>query len=300
MIDIRHYIYFIAVAETGSFSQAAEKCCLTQGTVSHQIKMLEEYMGTPLFIRSTRSLSLTEAGQELLPLARLVICANENCKDRIMSMNKGLNGELRIGVGAFIEPYMRHAAIRMMNEYPGVRLVFCYGKASFLNRLLCNHELDIAFTLNTAYDSENIESIPCASVYLKVIMPKGHPLSQYKDVTFDNALKYGVVMPDIGSRVYNSIQQYADVKLSRLRVRTVVNDAEAALNMVEDANLITFLPESYIKHRHDLVSRPIHELTRPLITNAHWLQDACHKYTARLFLKYVQEDGKYSTLPEFD
>ena len=71
MIDIRHYIYFIAVAETGSFSLAAEKCCLTQGTVSHQIKMLEEYMGTPLFIRSTRSLSLTEAGQELLPLARL-------------------------------------------------------------------------------------------------------------------------------------------------------------------------------------------------------------------------------------
>lgn len=70
MFDPETLRTFIAVAETGSFSKAAERLCKTTATISYRIKLLEENTGVALFFRTTRSVTLTAAGEHLLCQAR--------------------------------------------------------------------------------------------------------------------------------------------------------------------------------------------------------------------------------------
>lgn len=299
MIEIRHYMYFIAVAETGSFSKAADRCCITQGAISQQIRTMEEFLGNTLFVRNTKTLTLTEAGEMLLPLARKVVCADNDCQDRLRNLN-GCAGVLRIGVGSFVEPFIRKAAARIMKEHPAVRLVFVYEKAKYLNRLLRNHEIDLAFTLNKALYTENIISVPCIRFRLKAIMPKHHPLAQKGMVSFDDISRHGVVLPDAGPRVFSTIQDYTKKPLPQLKIRAVVNDAFAALHMTETVGLMTFMPEEYLEGNGCLVAKVIDGLNCQLVSNAHYLKDNCQKHTAEIFLKILEEEDRMSTLPSLE
>ena len=74
-MEIRQIEAFVAVAETGSFTAAGERVNLTQSTISQQIKALEEELGEALFLRGKRQAQLTEAGERLLPHARLMLGA---------------------------------------------------------------------------------------------------------------------------------------------------------------------------------------------------------------------------------
>ena len=71
-MEIHQLTYFVAVVETGGFSRAAERCHVSQPTLSQQIKKLENELGQPLFDRLGRSVALTEAGRNLLPRARSI------------------------------------------------------------------------------------------------------------------------------------------------------------------------------------------------------------------------------------
>lgn len=80
MFDPETLRTFIAVAETGSFSKAAERLCKTTATISYRIKLLEENTGVALFFRTTRSVTLTAAGEHLLPGQRLAELAGKYAK----------------------------------------------------------------------------------------------------------------------------------------------------------------------------------------------------------------------------
>ena len=69
-MELRQLKYFIKVAETLNFSEAAKLSCVTQSTLSQQIKQLENELGSQLLVRSSHNVALTEAGAELLPYAR--------------------------------------------------------------------------------------------------------------------------------------------------------------------------------------------------------------------------------------
>ena len=78
MFDPETLRTFIAVAETGSFSKAAERLCKTTATISYRIKLLEENTGVALFFRTTRSVTLTAAGEHLLSQARDWLSVDSN------------------------------------------------------------------------------------------------------------------------------------------------------------------------------------------------------------------------------
>ncbi|MDE6158472.1 MAG: LysR family transcriptional regulator, partial [Muribaculaceae bacterium] len=78
-MELRQLRYFVKVAETLSFSEAAKALYITQGTLSQQIKQLEAELGTQLFIRTSRSVCLTETGSVMLPYARRTIADADGC-----------------------------------------------------------------------------------------------------------------------------------------------------------------------------------------------------------------------------
>ena len=286
-MDIRHLQSYVAVIETGKFSLAADVCHITQSAVSQHIKSLEEEYGTTLIIRNTHDAVPTESGQVLYTYAKKIMKDMSDCTEYISNLKGCLTGELRIGVGNFIEPYIRQAALTMMEQYPGVKLNVEFGKACRLNQMLRDHQLDIAFTMNTAYDDEGIETLPCLPVRICAIMSKSHPLAKHKILTFDELTEHPVIMPDAGERVFATIQKHIDADLSRLKVRAVVNSSTAILSVLDEMQLITFLPRLYIAKRKDLVAVPIARLDEDMNSNVHYMKDVALKQSAKVFLGII-------------
>ena len=147
--------YFISVADTGSFSAAAEENYITQTAMTQQIKALEEDLGLKLFDRSTRPVTLTSAGASFLSDARLILKRLGDARQRAAEASTGIFGTLRIG---YIKGYERSGLSDQLRAFhrmvPGV-LLMCYRDTS--DRLaagLQNGEYDIIFT----WDSTNLKS----------------------------------------------------------------------------------------------------------------------------------------------
>lgn len=289
-MEIRQLKYFVAVADMGSISKASKACYLTQSAISQQMKALEEELKASLFVRTQHSIVLTEAGESLLPYARKIIKETEMARE-VVSMNGAIEGTLNIGVGAFIEPYIRKAACKFIKQYPNVMLNITYNRAQHLNAMLRAHELDVAFTMNTAYQDEGIDSEAVIPFHLSVIMKKGHPLEKVKNITIEHLKQYKTIFPDAGKRPMETIYKYCEFNVTALNTNVVVNDADAALNLVEETNYITFLPCMYVRNRGNLVARPIEGLSAKLMSNAHWMRDVYRKRAAVRFVEIVKEEA---------
>ena len=111
----------VAVAEAGGFTRAAERLHLTQSAVSHQIRRLEDQVGTPLFLRTTRKLALTADGEEFLRHARQILQAHAALSRRFQASS--LAGSIRFGVPEnFLGDELPQLLSRFARAYPAVRL----------------------------------------------------------------------------------------------------------------------------------------------------------------------------------
>src|SRR5690606_2661470 len=122
-MDTQHLQAFVAIAETGSFSAAAERLHLTQPAVSKRIAILEELLGCPLFDRIGRHISLTQAGLSLLPKAKNILQEVSAARRAITDLNGEVRGQLSIATSHHIglhrlPPYLREFS----KIYPEVRL----------------------------------------------------------------------------------------------------------------------------------------------------------------------------------
>lgn len=289
-MELRHLISFVAVADTGNISNAAKRCSLTQSAVSHHMKALEKEVGAILFERKKKGdIVLTESGKAVVRHARNIIKEDKECLEEVSSINGHICGELIIGVGSFIAPYLRKVAEEFMRKYPDVLLKAEFCDAQTLNSKLKDRKLDLAYTMNTAYHYEGIVSTPCVPFKLSAIMSKKHWLAEKDCVTYEDLMKCGIVMPDCGERVFNTFQKYIDKDLSKLPVRNINTNAGEALNIIEDMNFVTFMPADNVENYKNLVAKPIEGLDMELHSNVHWLKDIPLKESAKKFLEIIKE-----------
>lgn len=139
----------VAVAETGGFTRAAERLHLTQSAVSHQIRRLEDQIGTPLFIRTTRKLALTEDGEEFLRHARQILQAHAALSRRFQASS--LAGSVRFGVPEnFLGAELPHLLSRFARAYPSVRLEASVSVCQDFSARIESGELDLAVAMRRA------------------------------------------------------------------------------------------------------------------------------------------------------
>lgn len=289
-MELKQLRSFVTVSETQSFSIAASRCFITQPAISQQIKQLETEFDCKLLIRTPHGIELTDNGKELYGWAKELLKKSEDCKEHMDALNNCITGELRIGIGSFITPYVRKAAITFMKRYHNVMPNAEFAKACRLNQMLRNHQIDIAFTMNVASKDERIETHECIPFHLCAIMRKDHPLATLPKVSYEDLRKYEVIMPDVGEKVFNTVQKHIKQDLSRFNVRCIVNNPYEALAVVEEVGFITFLPKMYIDTHPALTAKPVIGIEHHLMSNAHWMKDVPLKRSAQLFLDIIREE----------
>ena len=143
MLNLDEVHTFKAVATSSSFTDAAEQLHVTQSTVSHQIRRLEERLGQVLFQRTTRSVSLTLAGERFLPYADQLLSMSNAAEQSVSSDN--MVGEVRIGVPEeFAYLYLPQLLKRFRLHYPNVALSMEVDVSATLKEKLRSGGLDMA------------------------------------------------------------------------------------------------------------------------------------------------------------
>lgn len=151
-MDLRHLRYFVAVAETGSLSQAAAKLFVAQPPLSVQIRQLEDELGSPLFVRHPKGVRLTAAGLALLPEARFLLDRAAHVRDVVQ--DAGTGGRLSIG-------FVPSASSTVLPE--------------LVRRLRRQHEA-LQFELREMISSEQVEALVAGHIDVGIARtPTRHP-----------------------------------------------------------------------------------------------------------------------------
>jgi LysR family hydrogen peroxide-inducible transcriptional activator len=182
-MNLRDLKYLVALANTRHFGQAAEKCFVSQPTLSGQIKKLEEDLGVTLFERTKRSVETTPLGEAIVEHARQVLEQADALVDLAKSNQNPLIGPLRMGVIPTLSPYLMPLILKpLKKQYPQIRLVLSEELTNTLLERLRKHEIDAALVATPVEDID-IESMPLFDEPFWLVHPRNHPLSSKKKIT---------------------------------------------------------------------------------------------------------------------
>jgi DNA-binding transcriptional LysR family regulator len=236
MIDTTKLEIFLYAAQSLSFSVAARHLNLSQPTISHHIKMLEQALGVELFDRSGPKLKLTEAGQLLLPWARKLVHESIEIQQMMDSLHESIAGHLRIACSTTTGKYMLPLiSARFRSQHPGVRISILGCTQEHVVPRLLQQEADLGVVSYDACGGE-FECQEFFTDHIILIASKEHPwasrdsidLSELPEVPFilreDSSGTRRVMLAELGKH---------DITLDDMNIFLQVGNAEAIVKTVE-------------------------------------------------------------------
>ncbi len=187
-MELRHLEYFVAVAEELSFTRASRRLHVVQSGVSSAIRGLERELGAALFYRDRHKVTLTEAGQALLPEARATLAAARAAAEAVAEATAGLRGTLSIGTMLTAGPVDVAAALGQFHEkHPAVlvRLRALAGGSEELAREVIGGALDLALLSLPGKAPAGLAVRPLAHEPLVLVCAADHPLAGTGQATLE-------------------------------------------------------------------------------------------------------------------
>lgn len=199
-MDISALHAFLAVADSASFSQAAERLFLTQPAVSKRIAALEAELGTPLFDRIGRQVGLTEAGRALLPRARRIIEELEDSRRAIASLSGKVEGRLSFGTSHHIGLHRLPPLLRTYHQrYPQVALDIQFMDSEQACQAVLHGELELGVVTLPTVVLPNLATHVVWHDRLAVVVANGHPLAEKPRPNLSDLARWPAIMPAHGT-----------------------------------------------------------------------------------------------------
>jgi LysR family hydrogen peroxide-inducible transcriptional activator len=182
-MELHQLRYFVAVAQTGNFSRAAERCHVSQPSLSQQIIKLEHHLRQPLLNRLGRRAVLTDAGRMLLDRATAILAAVDDAQQRLRDADELKGGRLAIGAIPTIAPYLLPRALAEFARCcPDVELAVTEDVTHHLVREVAEGDLDLAVAA-LPIDDERMHVEPLLTEPLFLAVGRGHPLARRRRIT---------------------------------------------------------------------------------------------------------------------
>lgn len=237
--------YIVAVDTYRSFVGAAEKCFVTQPTLSMQVQKLEEMLDVKIFDRSRQPVTPTEIGSQIIEQARIILQESLKIKELISNQQQDVVGELKVGIIPTIAPYLLPKVIAaMMEKYPALKLMIWEYTTEDIIHHLKTGVLDCGI-LATPLADNNIDELPLYYENFVTYISKNSKLYKKKTIDADDLLEENIWLLNEGhcmrSQVLNICRSTKQNRIQGLTYNT--GSVETLIRMVDMNNGATLIPE---------------------------------------------------------
>lgn len=251
MINLQRTAMFVAVADTGSFTAAAEAMGLTKAVVSFNIRQLEDELGVTLLLRSTRRLTLTEAGRLFHQRSVALLKDAERLKDDVRANHAGLTGELRITT---TPEYGSQVVVPLLAEFsqqhPDLRVRHV---SSSLHADLISERFDVAIRLGTLADSRYHAALITQFTIFPVATPgwlRNHPVESLEQLAKADWIIHERLASPLRWQVNDASGEPATLEIKKAS-RLFADSAQALMAFALAGCGVALLPEWLVRHALD-------------------------------------------------
>ena len=232
-MNLRHLEHWLALADTGSFSRAAEKLHITQSALSRSIQALEEDLGGPLVDRVGKKNELTPLGRSVLERARRIVQEAQELKQGAALLQQGGLGSLRVGLGSgpgamLMTPWLRY----MAEKHPTVHVAVSRGSTELQLTQLRERELDaLVVDLRRVEAAPDLKMSHVVEMRAGFVCRQGHPLLSFHPdaVPFDALLSYPIASIPLSQEVARLLVDHYGPKANPAQMTTLQCDDIASL-----------------------------------------------------------------------
>ena len=240
--------YTIAVAEEGNFTQAAEKCFVTQPTLSMQVQKLEDELGIKLFNRNTKPITLTTIGEKIIDQAKMILKEANRMED-IVSTEKGfIGGNFRLGIIPTVMPTLLPMFLNtFIKKFPKVNLKIEELNTAAIIEELKNGKLDAGIAATPLDDVKIIEKPLYYEPFVGYI-PEPHPLSKLKTLALSDLEKMDVLVLEDGHCFRDHVLKICQTPNFSHTFNLKSGSFETLIHLANDGLGMTLLP--YLQTRN--------------------------------------------------
>ena len=220
--------YIVAVAQEHHFGRAAQRCFVSQPTLSIAIKKLEEELGVALFDRSSNEIRPTDAGLRILDQAQRVLEEADMIKQLAKEEQNELEGSFKLGLIFTVAPYLLPKLIVSLRDLaPKMPLMLEENHTAVLTDMLKKGELD-AIVVADPYQEAGVVTIPLYDEPFFVITPEGHPFEEMDEITTQELADEQVLLLTEGNCMRDQVLDSCVELASRQRIKGLTNTLQGS------------------------------------------------------------------------
>jgi DNA-binding transcriptional LysR family regulator len=245
-VTLQQLAYFVALADVGSFTGAADSLRVAQPTLSRQVKALEDELGSPLVQRTRHALVLTPAGEAVLPLARRMLADMESARTAVAELVGLQRGRVRVGATPSLCIGVMADVLRTFHKrHPAIALELAEGGSQLLVESLQHNEIDVALVVVPADGLDpGLELTPVLRERLSVASPSAErPPSKRGSMTVRELGRRSLVVPRRGYDVREvTLAACAEAGVAP-RFAVEGGEMDAVLRLVEAGTGVAVVPD---------------------------------------------------------
>lgn len=246
-MNLKDMNYLVAVADLCSFVKAAEQCCISQPTLSTQIKKMEKSLGVKIFERTNKKVLPTETGEQIIASARQILEQVEHIKELAALAQDPLAGNFRLGAYPTLATYIFPDLVPVIKQQlPKVRLILIEEKTNELIHQLKQGHIDAAL-LALPINDDFLQSELLFSDQFKLAVSANNPLAKKKTIKQSDLHQKQLLLLDEGHCLRGHALQLCQLNGAEERQDVRATSLETLRQMVRAATAITFIPDIAIQ-----------------------------------------------------
>ncbi|TRZ42942.1 LysR substrate-binding domain-containing protein [Robertkochia solimangrovi] len=257
-MELRQLKYFVSAAEHLNFTKAADHLCITQSTLSHQIKELENSLDSLLFDRVGKRVILTEAGITFFHYAKKTLQQAAESKQALVDLKEVRAGNLCIGATYGLTALLIETINTFNQEYPGIKLQIIFGSTTDLLKKLEEFEIDCMLSfLPVSNPYKSIITSRLFAAQLSLILHRSHNWSKLKRISLQKISALPLALPSPSYSIRNFLDDVLHKSALELHATIEINDIHSLLELANTKKWNTILMNSSLFDFDDLKAIPI-------------------------------------------
>jgi len=294
-MELRHVRYFDAVAETLNFTRAAERLHVTQSTLSHQIRQMEDELGSVLFDRSGKKVRMTEAGQILRSYMTPALEQIDRGVQALRGEGELLTGKLRLGTTPSFNIRMVPSCVATyMHHYPAIQVTVEELAAGAITRRLASGHLDLAVSYRPP-DGADLWFEPLYNEELKLVVAASHPLAKRRRVRMVELHHVRMVLLPAQFQTRKLLDDCFEAAGAEPLVAAQLNSIAPMIELVRHTELAAIIAETAVTPAADLRVIPLEDPTPIRTPGMLWHKGATRAPSIKHFADIIRRAASQST-----